>query len=65
MVVHTSIGGIKVRIEISNAIGKKPVLIGSAHIAIRAQASEISMPTDRTLTFGGKRVVTLQPGVIL
>lgn len=65
MVVHASIGGRKVRVEISNAIGKAPILIGNAHIAVRTQASEISVPSDRTLTFGGRQTVTIQPGVLL
>jgi len=65
MVVHTSIGGRKVRVELSNAIGKNAIVIGSAHIALRTEASGISVPSDRTLTFGCRQAVTLQPGVLL
>ena len=65
MIVHTSIGGRRIRIELSNAIGKKPVTFGAAHIALRKTSSEIVVGSDRVLTFGGKPIVTVQPGVIV
>ena len=65
MIVHTSIGGGQVRVQLSSATGKGEVTIGSAHIAVRSKDSEIVDGTDRTLTFGGKGSLTLEPGVIL
>jgi lysophospholipase L1-like esterase len=65
MIVHTSIGGSRVRIEISNAIGKNAVVIGAAHIALRSSGAETVNGSDRALTFGGKASVTMQPGVTL
>ncbi len=66
MIVHTSIGGKSVRIHLSNAIGAAPVTIGSIHIANRnGQGSEIVAGSDRTVTFSGKRSVSIQPGVIV
>jgi hypothetical protein len=66
MIVHTSIGGKSVRIHLSNAIGAAPVTIGSIHVANRnGQGSEIVAGSDRTVTFSGKRSVSIQPGVIL
>src|SRR5262249_25312210 len=35
LIVHTSAGGTKGRIRVSNAFGDQPVLIGAAHIARR------------------------------
>src|SRR5579871_5012344 len=35
MIVHTSVGGSKLRVELSNAFGKEKVFIGDAHLAIR------------------------------
>ncbi len=35
LIVHTSAGGTKVRIKISNTFGDHPLLIGGAHIARR------------------------------
>jgi lysophospholipase L1-like esterase len=65
MVVHTSIGGRRVRAQFSNAIEATPLIIGSAHVALRAKDSETASGTDRKLTFNGKPGCTIQPGVIL
>lgn len=54
MVVHTSIGGSRARIQLSNAHGTAPLRIGSAHIALRAKDSAIVPGSDRTLTISGK-----------
>lgn len=53
LIVHTSIGGTRVRIKISNTFGDEPFLIGSAHIARRTAAAGIDPTSDRTLTFSG------------
>jgi lysophospholipase L1-like esterase len=65
MVVHASIGGRRVRVQISNAIGATELTIGSAHIAVRAKESEIVAGTDRALTFSGRPTCTIQPGVLM
>jgi lysophospholipase L1-like esterase len=41
MIVHTSIGGKKVRVRFSNAYGTVPLVIGAAHIALRAPCTLI------------------------
>jgi lysophospholipase L1-like esterase len=63
MVAHASIGGARVRIELSDAVGTAAVNVGAAHIALRAKGSEIVAGSDRALTFGGKPTCTLRPGV--
>jgi lysophospholipase L1-like esterase len=65
MIVHTSIGGRRVRVEFSNAISATPLAIGSAHIAVRDKDSAIVPGTDRALTFNGKADGTVGPGVLL
>jgi lysophospholipase L1-like esterase len=66
MIVHTSIGGNRVRVHLSNAIGATPVTVGSVHIASRdGQGSRIVANSDRTVTFSGKRSISIQPGVIV
>ena len=65
MVVHTSIGGGHVRIELSNAAAAAPLVIGSAHIAVRAKDSAIVPGTDRKLTFSGQPGCTIRPGVLM
>ena len=51
LIVHTSAGGTKVRIKISNIYGDQPLRIGAAHIAHRSAGADIDPASDRTLTF--------------
>jgi lysophospholipase L1-like esterase len=62
LIVHTSTGGTKVRIKISNTYGDGPLLIGDAHIARRTAASEIDPRSDRLLKFQGKSSTTVAAG---
>jgi lysophospholipase L1-like esterase len=64
MVVHTSIGGKRVRVEFSNAFGKESLVIGAAHIAISSQGAAIVTGSDRALTFDGSASVTIPPGAL-
>src|ERR1700733_2645667 len=41
MIAHTSIGGARVRIELSNVFGSKPLAIGAVHIAMRDKESQL------------------------
>jgi lysophospholipase L1-like esterase len=59
LIVHTSTGGAKVRIKISNTFGEQPLLIGGAHIARRATGAEIDPASDRTLKFHGHSSATI------
>jgi lysophospholipase L1-like esterase len=59
LIVHTSAGGTKVRVKISNTFGDQPLLIGGAHIARRAAAADIDPASDRTLMFHGKPSITI------
>jgi len=59
LLVHTSAGGKKVRIKISNTYGDHPVQIGGAHIARRTAGAEIDSASDRKLLFLGKASVSV------
>jgi lysophospholipase L1-like esterase len=61
-IVHTSAGGTKVRIKISNTYGDGPLLIGGAHIARRTAAAEIDPRSDRMLKFQTKSSTTIAAG---
>ena len=77
LVVHTSLGGSRVRIWLSNRFGTAPIHIGSAHIAVSVDPgsnahppanldqSAIKPETDRTLTFNGDATVTIPPGATI
>jgi lysophospholipase L1-like esterase len=62
MIAHSSIGGRRVRIELSNAFGSVPLAIGAAHIALRDKESAIVASSDRTLLFGGRPTSWIPPG---
>jgi lysophospholipase L1-like esterase len=61
LIVHTSVGGKKVRIKISNTFGDQPLLIGAARIARRASEANIDPATDRVLKFHGNASTTIPP----
>lgn len=62
MIVHTSIGGSRVRVEFSNAFGEHSLIIGAAHVAVEAKGAAIQPGSDRALTFDGSPSVTIPPG---
>ena len=64
MIVRTSLGGSRVRVELSNMLNAQPLEIGAAHIAIHEGRGAIVDGTDRVLTFGGGRTFTIPPGVL-
>lgn len=61
LIVHTSAGGKRVRIKISNTFGDQPLLIGAARIARRASAADIDPASDRALKFHGNASTTIPP----
>jgi lysophospholipase L1-like esterase len=65
MIVHASIPGQKIRIELSNAFGKGIVSIGEAHVAVRTTGSSIDSNSDRQLTFSGNKSVDIRPGQVI
>ena len=50
-IVHTSIGGSKARVVLSNAYGTGPVTIGAAHLALRDKEGAIQTAAGGALTF--------------
>lgn len=62
MIVRSSLGGRRVRVQLSNAYGTGPLRIGAAHIALRENESSIVMGSDRALAFSGKASFTIPPG---
>jgi lysophospholipase L1-like esterase len=63
-IVHTSIGGRRVRAVFSNAFGTAPLSIGAAHIALRQKDAAIIPGSDRALTFGNRGTTTIPAGAI-
>jgi lysophospholipase L1-like esterase len=65
LIVHTSAGGTKVRIKVSNTYGDHALSIGSAHIALRTSGADIDPATDRVLKFRGQLSTSVPAGAIV
>jgi lysophospholipase L1-like esterase len=65
MVVRTSIGGRRVRVQLSNALGNPALTIGAAHVALRQKDAAIVPASDRVLTFGGRGSLNIPPGALV
>ena len=64
-IVHTSVGGDRVRVWLSNAYGTKAVRIGAAHIALSGGTGAIVGESDRLLTFSGAPAIAIPPGAVV
>ena len=65
MIVRTSVGGERLRLTLSNALGRSEVHIGGVRVALRERGSSIAVATDRAVTFGGKASFAVQPGTLV
>ena len=61
LIVHTSAGGSRVRIRVSNAFGDRPLVIGGAHVARRRSGADIDPSSDRAVAFGGRATARVAP----
>jgi lysophospholipase L1-like esterase len=61
-IVHTSIGGERVRVRFTNEFGVDALAIGAAHIAVQSAGSSIVVGSDRVLTFAGQGSVSIPKG---
>lgn len=61
-IVHTSIGGSRVRIRISNLFGVRPLRVEDVHLALRSSHSSIVAGSDHHLRFGGRATVVIPQG---
>ena len=64
-IVHTSIGGDRVRVVLTNAFGTGRLAIGGAHIALRDKGGAIVDGSDHVLTFGGSPTMSIPPGGLI
>lgn len=63
MIAHVSVGGRRIRVELSNMLNAPPLEIGAAHVGLHKGEGAVVEGTDRVLTFGGAASLTIQPGV--
>jgi lysophospholipase L1-like esterase len=64
MVAHVSLGGRRVRVELSNMLNALPLEISAAHLAVARDGGQIVDGTDRVLKFSGSEFFTIPPGVV-
>jgi lysophospholipase L1-like esterase len=62
MIVHTSIGGERVRVRLTNRCGDAPLEIGAATIAIHDAGAGIRPESARALSFAGAPSVAIAAG---
>ena len=64
MIVHPSIGGDVWRVKLTNRFGTRPVTFGRAVVGLHAGGAGATLVpgTNRALTFGGRRSVTVPAG---
>ena len=61
-VVHTSIGGSRVRVVLSNAFGTANVDVGAAHIALRDKDNTVVAQSVKPMTVGGAETFSILAG---
>lgn len=64
-IVHTSAGGVAVRIVLTNEFGLEPLTVGAVQIAISAGGGAIEQSTAKRVSFGGQASVTLPAGTMM
>ncbi|MFJ4628062.1 SGNH/GDSL hydrolase family protein [Streptomyces sp. NPDC088847] len=62
LVVHTSVAGGDLRIRLSNAFGDRPLTFDSAYAGVQKAGAALVPGSNRRLTFGGAKSVTIPAG---
>jgi lysophospholipase L1-like esterase len=65
-IVHLSVGGATLRVQLSNAFGTKPLRVDAVHVA-KAKApgsSAVDVSTDHAVTFDGRDSVLIPTGSV-
>jgi lysophospholipase L1-like esterase len=63
-IVQVSIGGMRVRVRISNAYGAGSLLVGAARVGLHTTGASIASGSDRVLTFNGVESTTIPAGAL-
>ncbi|UUU26873.1 SGNH/GDSL hydrolase family protein [Streptomyces sp. DSM 40750] len=62
LIVRTSVGGTDLRIRLSNAFGDRPLTFGQAYAGVQQEGAALVRGSNRRMTFGGERSVTVPAG---
>src|SRR5579862_2353514 len=64
-IVHISMGGPSVRVQLTNEFGTEALHVGAADIAVSAGGGSIQPGSDHALTFNGKPTVEIPAGAFV
>jgi len=64
-IVHISIGGPSIRVQLTNEFGTRSLTVAAAHIGLSAGNGSIQSGTDHALTFSGQPSVTIPAGALV
>ena len=64
-ITKVSLGGSELRLRLSNTFGTEAVVVGSAQVGLRDKGPSIKAGSNRTVTFGNSKSVTLWPGAVI
>ncbi|WP_225096083.1 SGNH/GDSL hydrolase family protein [Streptomyces sp. CoH27] len=64
LIVHTSVGGSGLRVRVTNAFGDRPLTLDSVWAGLRDHGAALRPGSNRRLTFGGSRTVTVPAGAL-
>ncbi|GAA3132774.1 SGNH/GDSL hydrolase family protein [Streptomyces rameus] len=64
LIVRTSVGGTGVRVRFTNAFGDRPLTLDGMYAGLRDRGAAVRPGSNRPLTFGGTRAVTLPAGAV-
>jgi lysophospholipase L1-like esterase len=64
-IVHISLGGDTLRVQLTNEFGTDPLNVGAAHLALSAGEGKTQPGTDHSLTFNGRPTVTIPAGAFV
>jgi len=61
-IVHISMGGAALRVQLTNEFGTRPVAFAAVHVALSAGGGAIQAGSDHVLTFNGQTSITIPNG---
>ncbi len=64
LIIKPDLWGRQMRFRFSNAFGTKPVTFDTAFAGLQMSGAAVVAGTNRPLTFGGKKAVTVAPGAL-
>jgi lysophospholipase L1-like esterase len=62
LIVRPDLWGARVRLRFANTFGTQPVAFDEVHLGLQATAGTLAKGSNRRVTFGGKRAITVAAG---